>query len=612
MAPYAICHLKLALEISGLDAGFELPQGERLNVFLTNSLEEAHEAVSGPMFGAEIAREAQEADAVKRDKPVMVVLGNPPYSGHSANKGAWIRGLIEDYKRGVTGLKKPAQAKWLSDDYVKFIRFAQWRISQTGEGVLAFVTNHNYLDALTFRGMRRSLSAAFDEIYLLDLHGSVKKNERAPDGGPDKNVFDIEQGVAIGIFVKYADSSDTPARVFHADLWGEREVGDEGGKYRWLTANDIATTDWRELVPQAPQYLFVPRDRSLSGEYDLSWSVEDIFSPSGSPAPGIVTTHDKFAISWSRDESRSKVDRFLSTNSEEEARSLWKLCSQDQWRYERAKRELRSGEWRDKIQAILYRPFDTRVTVLDRNVAVHRRERVMHHMLVGPNLGLIACRQQSQMGTWRHCGVTRMIIESGAISNKTREINYLFPLYRYPSGQDGMELGIEQRTPNLAPEFTEALAMAIKLTFKSDGAGDLNTTFGPEDVFHYLYAILHSPQYRHRYAEFLKSDFPHIPLPGSGGLFAELVGLGARLTSLHLMEETGADTPVFAIDGDNRVGRVSYTEPAGETPGARLDQQDAALRGGCAGDVGLHDRRIPASREVAEGPEGPHALLRRH
>ena len=563
MAPYAISHLKLALETGGEPAQFTMPEGQRLNVFLTNSLEEAHEAVTGPMFAAEIAREAREADAVKRDRPVMVVIGNPPYSGHSANSGRWITDLNADYKRGIPELTRPGQAKWLSDDYVKFIRFAQWRIERTGEGVLGFVTNHSYLDNPTFRGMRQSLMATFDEIRLLDLHGNSKKGERTPSGGTDENVFDIQQGVAVGIFVKRANGGGGPPRVLHADLWGGR-----GGKYDWLTANDIASTGWTELDPKAPHYLFVPRDEALSEEYEGAWSLPSIFSPNGDPAPGIVTTHDQFAISWTAADAASKVERFLATKSEDEARSIWRLCSQDQWRYERARAELAGGGWRDHIEAIQYRPFDIRATVFDRNVAVHRRERVMNHMLDGPNLGLISCRQQSQQGAWSHCGATRVIIESSAISNKTREINYLFPLYRYPDqGVGPMELGIAERTPNLAPAFTDAVADAIGMGFIPDGPGDLNSTFGPEDVFHYIYAVLHSPEYRRRYVDFLKSDFPRIPLPGDPTLFAELVKLGAHLAALHLMEADGADTPAFTVTGDACIERVRYTEPSGNTPG---------------------------------------------
>ena len=571
MAPYAICHLKLALEIGGERGQFAMPAGERLNIFLTNSLEEAHETLGRQMFAAEIAREAQSADAVKRDRPVMVVIGNPPYSGHSANKGKWIRDLIKDYKRGIIELKKPGQAKWLSDDYVKFIRFAQWRIERTGEGVLGFVTNHSYLDNPTFCGMRRSLIKAFDEIYLLDLHGNSKKKERAPDGGPDRNVFDIQQGVAVGLFVKRADGDDGPVRVFHADLWGEREAGTDGGKYGWLAANDVESTDWVELSPKSPHYLFVPRDETLADEYEAAWSVPAIFSPNGDPAPGIVTTHDQFAISWTPAEAASKVEGLLSTGTEDEARSIWRLCSQDQWRYERAKEELANGEWRNHIEAIQYRPFDIRATVFDRNVAVHRRERVMRHMLAGPNLGLSTTRGTEIAGEWEHVFASRHLTQHHTVSLK--EVNYLFPLYLYPPEEDEVGtssapgLSVADRTPNLAPEFTEALADATGIRYSPGDASDADATFGPEDVFHYVYAVLHSPEYRRRYADFLKSDFPRIPLPGSRALFLDLAGLGARLAALHLMEADGEDTPAFAVTGGNRVERVRYNAPADETPG---------------------------------------------
>ena len=318
MAPYAICHLKLALEIGGTDARFRMPEGERLGVFLTNTLEEPHERTTGALFGHEIAQEAAGADDIKRDRPVMVVLGNPPYSGHSANKGAWIRGLL----RGSDGEESTGNyfevngqplekrnPKWLNDDYVKFIRFAQWRIERTGEGVLAFVTNHSYLDNPTFRGMRRSLMETFDEIYLLDLHGNAKRKERSPDGGVDENVFDIQQGVAVGLFVKHANGGDGVARVFHADLWGEREHGDGGGKYGWLSLNDVTTTQWRELEPKSSLYLFVPRDEERVEEYERGWKLTDIFPVN---SVGIVTARDRLTIQWAERDMRNVANDFSS------------------------------------------------------------------------------------------------------------------------------------------------------------------------------------------------------------------------------------------------------------------------------------------------------------
>ncbi len=307
MAPYSICHLKLALEIGGIGHGFAMPAGKRLNVFLTNALEKAHEGPTLPLFVHEIAREAIGADEIKHEKPVMVVVGNPPYSGHSANKGAWIKSLL----RGWDGTQKTGSyfevdgqplgernSKWLNDDYVKFIRFAQWRIDRTGEGVLGFITNHSYLDNPTFRGMRESLMATFDELYLLDLHGNAKKKERTPEGCKDENVFDIQQGVAIGLFVKHKDSGSDPCRVFHADLWGERESGPADGKYGWLAAKDVDTTQWTELSPKSPDYLFVPRDEEQLKEYKTGWKVTDIFPINST---GIVSKRDKIAFHFEQE-----------------------------------------------------------------------------------------------------------------------------------------------------------------------------------------------------------------------------------------------------------------------------------------------------------------------
>lgn len=556
MAPYAICHLKLALEIGGAGGDFTMPAGERLRVFLTNTLEESHER-TGALFAHEIVREAAGADDVKRKKPVMVVLGNPPYSGHSANKGAWIAALIDDYKRGFPELQKPAQGKWLSDDYVKFIRFAQWRIERTGEGVLGFVTNHGWLDNPTFRGMRHSLMETFDEIHVVDLHGNAKKKERTPDGGRDDNVFDIQQGVAIGLFVKRSDTAHGPARVLHADVWGEREAGPDGGKYGWLAANSVETTAWTELAPKPPLYLFIQRDEELLEEYEAGWSIPAIFSPNGDPAPGIVTTHDQFAISWTPEEAAAKVERLLATTSEDEARSQWRLCSQNQWEYGRAKRELADGSWRERIEPILYRPFDVRTTVFDGNVAVHRRERVMRHMLAGPNLGLATTRATEIAGGWEHVFISKHLIQHHTVSLK--EVNYLFPLYIYPKEF--------RREPNINPDFIKTLSAAIGFDFIPDGPGNLQTTFGPEDIFHYLYAILHSPEYRRRYGDFLKSDFPRIPLTNARKLFTKLVKLGKQLVALHLMETEGETTPAFPVVGSNRMEKVRYAPPNDGLPG---------------------------------------------
>ena len=543
MAPYAVCHLKLALEIGG--AGLRLPAGQRLGVFLTNALEEAHEGTAGALFAHEIAREAASADAVKREKPVMVVLGNPPYSGHSANKGKWIAGLLRGRDGAAAtgsyfhvdgrplGEKNP---KWLNDDYVKFIRFAQWRIERTGEGALGFVTNHAWLDNPTFRGMRRSLMQTFDEIRLLDLHGNAKKKERTPDGSKDENVFDIQQGVAIGLFVKRRGAGRDPARVFHADLWGAREDAAGGGKYGWLAANDAATTEWTELAPKPPLYLFVPRDETLSEEYQACASIAEIFPLN---SVGIVTARDKLAIRWTAEDMRSVAEDFVSRDPESTRAAFSLGADSSDWKVADAQQDLRDHPEADEhVAPVLYRPFDMRFTWYTGRAGgfiCRPRPNVMRHMLVGENLGLITVRQVAE-GVFSHAYATSSIADFRAtLSNKGGA--YLFPLYVYPSAG---------RETNLDPRFMDELR------------GKLGLEFTPEDVFHYLYAVLHSPQYRRRYADFLKSDFPRIPLTGDRGLFADLARLGNRLADLHLMETEGQDPPAFPATGSNRITRARH------------------------------------------------------
>jgi len=589
MAPYVMAHLKLDMQLAALDLpeierhawAYHFENDEHLNIYLTNTLEKVEETL--------------------KDSKILVIFGNPPYAGHSTNKSQWINTLIATYKEGCPELKKPGQAKWLSDDYVKFMRFAQWHIEQTGYGILAFITNHSYLDNPTFRGMRRSLLQSFDDLYILDLHGNSKKQEQALDGSKDENVFDIQQGVAISIFVKWRDSESggvpgggkprpyytrspriarcivgaglapalptaelvpaLSATVHHADLWGLREVYEldaqghavlTGGKLSWLAEHDLASTQWTVLDPQAPFYLFAPQDSRYLAEYEAGWSVADIFRPNGDPAPGVVTCHDQFAISWTETEACAKVERFLSTGTEEEARQLFRLCSQNQWQYAVAKSHLQHDTWRQDITEILYRPFDRRWTIFSRYVAVHRRERVMRHMLAGENIGLTIGRagQVIDQDEWDIAFCTRFITEFNLYR---RGGNNLFPLYLYNDAAPGA------RNANLAVDFIADCTARLGITWIPDGRGDLQQTFGPEDIFSYMYAVLYSPTYRKRYAPFLKIDFPRLPLTSNSALFRVLCSLGDRLVCLHLMEHCISSISGFPVSGDNCVEAVRYT-----------------------------------------------------
>ncbi|MHB8755536.1 MAG: type ISP restriction/modification enzyme [Candidatus Acidiferrales bacterium] len=349
MAPYAVAHLKLGLQLQEL--GYKFESDERLGVYLTNTLEEAARK-SEIIFAQWIADEANAASEIKRDKPIMVVLGNPPYSGISPNRGEWIEQLIEDYKK-VDGKPLGEKKHWLQDDYVKFIRFAQWRIEQTGYGIVGFVTNHGYLDNPTFRGMRNSLLNCFPLIRVVDLHGNSKKQEASPDGSTDKNVFDIQQGVAIGIYEKRSEPTPTKALVLHADCWGERE-----DKYRWLLASDVSNTDFQTLSPTSPTYLFVPRADNLLPEWQNGWAINEIFTEFSS---GITSARDEFVMDFDVKTLHKRIQGFMEAGTDVEARLTFDLTDTRGWKLPAARLAMRSDPDRDRrYQKILYRPFDSR------------------------------------------------------------------------------------------------------------------------------------------------------------------------------------------------------------------------------------------------------------
>lgn len=351
MAPYAIGHMKLSFLLEEL--GYVMKDEERAKFYLTNTLEmkELEETKLPGM--SSLSHESHEAGKVKKDVPILVVHGNPPYSGHSSNKGVWISDVIKDYYKvdgKPLGEKNP---KWLQDDYVKFIRFAQWKIDQMGEGVLAFITNHSYLDNPTFRGMRQSLMNSFDEIYILDLHGNSLKKEKSPDGSPDENVFDIQQGVAIAFFIK--DKNTKSKVVLHADLYGLRER-----KYDWLNNNNFSKVNWIKLKPVSEFYLFIPQNVSLYSKYERFYKVNDIMIQSN---VGIVTARDGLTIGWTDREIWDRVRNFISLETEL-ARTTYKLGKDVvDWSIESAKKDLKeSGMIKEHVIPIKYRPFDIRYT----------------------------------------------------------------------------------------------------------------------------------------------------------------------------------------------------------------------------------------------------------
>ncbi len=555
MAPYAVAHMKLGLELE--QSGYDFASDERLGVFLTNTLEEAHELTGLPLFTQWLAEESRAAASIKRDAPVMVVLGNPPYSGHSSNTGEWITSLLRGYdslNRRKTenyfevdgsplGERNP---KWLNDDYVKFIRFAQWRIEQTGHGVLGFVTNHGYLDNPTFRGMRESLLRGFDEIYLLDLHGNSNKQEKTPAGGKDENVFDIKQGVAIGLFVRRADtkrSEDHRARVLHGDLYGLRS-----DKYSALDATDVECTQWSEILPASPNYYLVPLESKVEDEYAEGWKITEAMPVN---VLGFQSHRDEFAIDTDLQALRRRIQQMRDPEfSDSDFKQKYGLKDAAGWEVAKARLRLRDlDDWETAISRVAYRPFDDRWGYFTGIVMDRPRRELIEHVAGKENLCLVVARQALN-GDFKHVLATKAPAEGNLL--QSAKGGNSFPLWLYPTDAPAelLDTAPREKRANLAPEFVTALTETI------------GTTPSPEDTLAYIYAVLYAPSYRARYADFLKRDFPRVPLTTNRPLFDALVGIGRELIALHVMDTVLPRVTSFDVPGDNTVDKVRWAPDA--------------------------------------------------
>ena len=566
MAPYTVAHMKLGLQLQEL--GYEFDSDERLKVYLTNTLQEAFQIPNVSGFMTRIRDEAEAAKEVKQERPVMVVLGNPPYSAVSSKTDPWIVNLVRDYYQ-VDG--KPLgerNPKGLLDDYVKFIRFAQHRIFETGYGVVAFITNHGYLDNPTFRGMRQNLMQTFDEIYILDLHGNSKKKEVCPDGSTDQNVFDIQQGVAIGFFIKYKDSDNKLATVYHEDLYGLREVKEDkkliSGKYFWLAENDINSTKWKNINPSESFYLFDTQNKELEEEWFNEKSLPEIL-PTNSV--GLYTARDDFTIHFKSEDCFKAIEKFIDLKSED-ARIEFSLGKDSRdWMVDLAQKDLKRSKFTpDKITNISYRPFDIRKTYYtgnSRGFHCMPRGEVMYNLLSNKNIALATLRRPRN-DIIANFFVTDNITDKCIISSLDNA--FVFPLYLYPTDKPTLfepapTSAPGGRRPNLDEKFIQEFAQKLNLEFIPDGKGDQTQTFGPEDIFNYIYAVFHSPTYRTRYAEFLKIDFPRVPLTNQTQLFWQLAKLGDELVQIHLMKTQLDEIVGFPIEGDNLIEKITYTEP---------------------------------------------------
>lgn len=538
MAPYTIAHLKLDMEImeaiatpqSHATAGSQ-SHAQRLRVFLTNSLEETIPP-DGPLFAFELAQEALQAAEIKKNSPVMIVMGNPPYSGASKNKGKWITELMKDYKKepgSVTPLQE-RNPKWINDDYCKFIRIGQYYVDRNKEGVLAYICNNGFLDNPTFRGMRWNLLQSFDKIYIINLHGNNKKEETAPDGSTDENVFNITIGTSINIFVKTGKKKKKDlADVYYADLYGSKQ-----NKYNFLQNNALKSIPFTKLNYQKPLYEFIHKDFAKKKEYNLGFKVSEIFNLC---LLGANSHRDDFAVCYNEIEAQKHIDDFNNKNiTNEEIRNIYKLCDNRDWNIADARKIMTGKETPVKC---IYRPFDYRY-MLYGNYAFDYLRPQLNDNLLKTNIALIVTKQNRT-----NCAVFISSLPLGQHKiSDPYDGSYAAPLYLYPKeGSIDME-----RVPNL----DEGIWAQMNAAIGSEAA--------PEEVFDYIYGVLHSPAYRTKYKEFLKIDFPRIPYPKDAAQFEHFRRYGQQLRNLHLMRTVPESPVTFPEAGNMVVEQVAYKD----------------------------------------------------
>ncbi len=561
MAPYAIGHLKMGFIFDEL--GYKMSDDERFKLYLTNTLEmEEIEQIAIPGLSS-LSEESHLAGKIKKEKPVLVILGNPPYSGISANINEWTERLLKEDIDGTQSYYKvdgqplgERNPKWLQDDYVKFLRFAQWKIQTSDNGIVGMITNHSYLDNPTFRGMRQSLMKTFDEIYILDLHGNSLKKETTPNGDKDENVFDIRQGVAIALFIRNKKRKET--KTFHANLYGLREE-----KSDWLNNHQFRTDNYANIKPQSPYYFFIKKDTTKIKQY-LEWKkITEIFPLNG---VGMTTARDDFVIDFEKSVIKNRIRLFKNSKEDNETlHTFFQINKKKGWDIRKAWNTLQSisdTELENFIYPVAYRPFDTRYIFWHDSVVWRTVKRVMHHMLRGRNLGLLTHKREELNLPWSHALITNHITEHGVLSSKTT--NYHFPLYLFNNNEEKIssigstvlmvfepQAVYQQRTPNISPVIFEKLEKKY------------NRRPSPEDILYYIYSIFYSTIYRQTYIEFLKIDFPRVPFTVNYELFKKLVDLGKQLADLHLLKSSWLDSPATKYRGsseNDRIEKVTYNK----------------------------------------------------
>ncbi|HEB9273601.1 DNA methyltransferase [Campylobacter sp. BCW_6875] len=532
IAPYTIAHLKLSQSFKE-EFNSPLNDDESFKIALTNTLYSKsiskEQNDQNTLFTLiDLTKEFKKAQKIKEEQ-ILIITGNPPYSGASSNKGLYedeikISYGLEPSKANLSKeqkeyinlyfqektkqntstfkaiyekhkLENEKNPKWLLDDYVKFIRFAQSKIDFQESGIFAFISNNSFLDNPTFRGMRYSLMQSFDKIYILNLHGDTRKKEKAPDGSKDDNVFDIMQGVSINIFIKQ-NSKAKNTKIYYHDLYGKRK-----DKYEFLYENNLNSIKWTLVKNNEPFYLFLPQNNDLLEEYNKGISVKDIFMLS---SVGIVSAKDSILISTNTEKLKQQIHDYYNEFDKK------------------------------NIKEIAYRPFDTQKIYYDIKKVERPRIETMEHFLENENIGLI-CDRGTKLNNINNIFISNKIIDLHLVGSGS----YIYPLYLYPTTRSKKFL--KKENPNFNEENFTSKIENFKENFRAFIDELYKEKFSPENILGYIYAVLFHKNYREKYLDFLKIDFPKIPFTKDKNTFKNLSKLGLKLINLHLLKNNELD-----------------------------------------------------------------------
>jgi len=531
MASYAMCHMKLDMMLQSMDYA-PTKNADRLSVYLTNSLEEGDKEVQDLFMAQWLSDEARLASSVKRDKPIMCIIGNPPYSGESVNKGNWIMGLMEAYKKEPGGILKLKERnpKWVNDDYIKFIRMSENLIEKNGEGILAFITNHGYLDNPTFRGVRWKLRDTFDEIKVIDLHGASERTSDDPEELTDANVFNIKVGVSIIIALKKKDRSDELASVKYKSVKGSRSK-----KYDWLWKESLDSITFSPAATIDPLHLFIDLNLEKATVYFNSFGVQDLFNQN---SVSLVSGGDEFSFWRSRNDLQDFINAVLGKRDAEAKELISRLSDISSSAFKRLATDILKKDGR--VAEVRYNMFDSHWTYFSgrsNGFLVRPRGKLAKHM-IHENFALVFKR-----GDVDKRSAPSFITDRPAESRywtrpNMNGIDYFAPLYLYPDEQD-----LDQtRRVNMDPDIRAAI----------EDAAEHPKHGRPDEVaiFDYIYGVLHCPAYRETYAEFLKIDFPRVPYPTSPESFWNIREKGKALRRLHLMDDAVIGETPYPYTGE--------------------------------------------------------------